>query len=380
MSLFGSVKDTPAYASVARHPGGTDVAILIHMNERPRRRPLIPRWLIITVIAGLVIVIGAVTGVVITLRTGLLAVPAVTARTGIEAKAILENAGLEYVDGGQRFSVTVPRGSVISQEPTAGALVRRGDPVTVIVSAGSESQLMPDVVGKPLDQAKDQLERLGFTVVVETIEASATEGTVMESFPSAGFEIRSGGSVRLSVAGRPLASSVLLPYQMQGVTVLLDPTPVIGGSDVTLEVSRPLQALLEASGAQVVVTRSATTTATAAGDRAAIARETTATVVVVLDVALSGPSGFQTTTLASANASATALAASITEATRLPGQTVLNPGTTTNPVLAATTAPGVRLILGSTKASDDVAHFADPAWADTIARAIYRALGAQFGR
>jgi CheY-like chemotaxis protein len=361
-------------------PRGTDVAILVHMNERPRRRPLVPRWLIISAIAAVVIVIGAITGVVLTLRSGLLAVPAVTGRSGLEAKAILENADLTFIDGGQRFSVSVPKGSVISQEPTAGSLVQRGDAVTVIVSAGSESQSMPDVIGKPLERAKFELEQLGFRVAVETVEASATEGTVMESYPAAGFEIRSGASVRLTVAGRPLASSVLLPYQMLGVVVLLDPTPVPSGADVTLEVSRRLQALLEASDGQVVVTRSATATATSSGDRAAIAKETTATVVIVLDIALSGPGGFQVTTPISANASSTALAVAITEAARLPGQTVISPGVTTSPVLAASKAPGVRVVLGNTRAADDAAHFADPAWADSIARAIYRALGAQFGK
>lgn len=350
------------------------------MNERPRRRPLIPRWLIISAAAALVIVIVAVAGIILTLRTGFLAVPAVTARTGIEAKAILENAGLTFVDGGQRFSVTVPKGSVVSQEPTAGTLVRRGDPVTVIVSAGSESQTMPDVVGQMVDQARTQLEQLGLPVIVETVEASATEGTVMESYPAAGAEIRSGASVRLNVAGRPLASSVMLPYKMDGVRVLIDPTPVSGGADVTLEVSRRLQALLEASGARVIVTRSATSTATTSGDRAALAKETTATVAVVLDVALGGSGGLQASTLASANASSTALAAAITEAARLPGQIVIAPGTTTSPILSAITAPGVKVVLGNGRATDDAAHFADPAWADTVARAIYRALGAAFGK
>ncbi|MDO8949755.1 MAG: PASTA domain-containing protein [Actinomycetota bacterium] len=374
------MKNTPRRIDVARNPRGIDVAILTRMNERPRRRPLVPRWLIISVIAALVIVILAIAGVVLTLRSGLIAVPALTGRSGIEAHAVLENADLKMIDGGQRFSVTVPRGSVISQEPTAGSLVRRGDVVTVIVSAGSESQSMPDVVGLAIQKAQSQLQLLGFRVTVETIEASATEGTVMESYPAAGFEVRSGTNVRLSVAGRSLSSSALLPYKMDGITVLLDPTPVSNGTDVTLEVSRRLQALLEASGAQVVVTRSATTTATSSGDRAAVARETTANVAVVLDLALSGPGGLQATLSSSTNPSATALAAAITEAVRTPSQVVIAPGTSANPTLAATTAPGVRVVLGNPRAADDTAHFADPAWADTVARAIYRALGTGFGR
>ncbi len=146
--------------------------------------------------------IGAVTGVLLTLRSGLLAVPAVTGRSGIEATAILENAGLVAVDGGQRFSVTVPKGSVISQEPTAGSLVKRGDAVTVVVSAGSESQTMPDVIGQTLDQAKSQLEQLGFRVAVEPSRhrrRGHRHGIV------SGRRVRGSQrcSVRLTVAGRP---------------------------------------------------------------------------------------------------------------------------------------------------------------------------------
>ncbi len=220
---------------------GTVVAILRYMeeliSERPKRRPLIPRWLVITVAAIVLVVIVTGIAIVLTMRNGLIAVPAVVGKTTMEAKAVLASAGLEVAEGGEWFSVDVPKGSIISQEPSAGALVRAGDTVTIIVSAGSETFPMPDVVGMNGDQAKAQIEALGLRVTLETVEASATEGTVTETFPTAGQEVRGGTTVRLRVAGRSVSSSILLPYQLAGETIVIDPAPVSGVTDVTLEVS-----------------------------------------------------------------------------------------------------------------------------------------------
>ncbi len=367
---------------------GIDVAILAHMDEllteRPRRRPLIPRWLVVTAVSIAVIVIAATSAIVITMRSGLIAVPAVAGKTTLEGTAVLGSAGLITTVGGEWFSVLVPKGSIISQEPPAGALVRRGDTITIIVSAGSETFVMPDVVGTMSEDARASLETLGLRVTLETVEASASEGVVTETFPTSGQEVRNGSTVRLRVAGRSLSSSLLLPYTMGGVTVVIDPAPMPTGSDTTLEVARRLDSLLKASGATVVITRSAISTSTSSADRAAIIAESTATVVVALDVAVTGPEGIQVTTRPSGNASATAdtarLAGSMTEALRAPGQQVHTPVASTSPLLTASGAPGVRVILGNTTTPGDTSLFSDPAWADVVARALYRALGATFGK
>lgn len=366
---------------------GTDVAIIRNMNdnstERPRRRPLIPKWLIITAAAIVVVIIGAVIAVILTMRNGLIAVPAVVGKTTAEGIAVLDSAGLVVDEGGEWFSVTVPKGAIISQEPSAGALVRRGDTVTIIVSAGSETFLMPDVVGRTADEATLSLEALGLLVTTETVEASATAGTVTESYPTAGQEVRTGSTIRLRIAGRSVASEILLPYVMEGVTIILDPTPLASGSDTTMEVARRVRALLEASGAKVIVTRSVTSTATSTADRAALVAETTGTALVTFEVATTGQPGLLVTTVQSGDASQTTsaskLAGTITEALRAPGQIVQTPAVSASAILAASKVPGVRLVLGNSRDQADMTRFADPAWADTVARAVYRALGDVFG-
>ncbi|PKQ19250.1 MAG: hypothetical protein CVT66_11135 [Actinobacteria bacterium HGW-Actinobacteria-6] len=366
---------------------GTDVAIIGVMNdntsERPRRRPLIPKWLIITAAAIVLVIIGAVVAVILTMRNGLIAVPAVVGKTTAEGIAVLDSADLVVEEGGEWYSVTVPKGAIISQEPSAGALVRRGDTITIIVSAGSETFVMPDVVGRTADEATLSLEALGLLVTTETVETSATEGTVTESYPTAGQDVRSGSTVRLRIAGRSVASEILLPYEMQGVTIILDPVPLTSGSDTTMEVARRVRALLEASGAKVVVTRSVTSTATSTGDRAALVAETTATALVTFEVVATGQPGLQVTTVQSGDASQTTsaskLANTMTETLRAPGQIVQTPAVSASAILAATKIPGVRLVLGNSRDQADSTRFADPAWADTVARAVYRALGDMFG-
>jgi N-acetylmuramoyl-L-alanine amidase len=49
-------------------------------------------------------------------------------------------------------------------------------------------------------------------------------------------------------------------------------------------------------------------------------------------------------------------------------------------VLGAADTPWARIQLGSYASREDAAKFADPNWEDTIARAIYRALGALYGK
>ena len=66
----------------------------------------------------------------------------------------------------QENSDSVPKGRVISQDPTGGTLYR-GDEVTLVVSKGPVMVDVPNVVGKTLREAQRVLEDAGFSVKVE---------------------------------------------------------------------------------------------------------------------------------------------------------------------------------------------------------------------
>jgi len=309
-------------------------------------------------------------------------VPDVVGLSEDVASARLAQAHLVPSVDERRFDAS-PAGTVLDQEPSPGTTVREGDIVGLIVSAGTEQFEMPDVIGLSSRVAKAQLEQLGLVVRLDPTPSEAPTDTVIASNPSPGATVRTSDIVRLVIAAQSDASSALLPYRMEGVSVVIDPSPVTSAIDAPMEVSRRLQSLLEASGVDVTVTRSAVSTDSAPDARAAVLAEVTPTAVIGLDAPDTGPGGFSVTTLTEALApdsyqTSRALAdeiarqlGTITDVTRA---TIAE-----DPVLTATTSAGVRVRLGSYASPDDVSAFSDPGHSDDVARAIYRALGERFG-
>ncbi|HEU5144692.1 MAG TPA: Stk1 family PASTA domain-containing Ser/Thr kinase [Dermatophilaceae bacterium] len=92
-------------------------------------------------------------------------VPVVTGRDVAAAEAAITKAGLKVKRVEDVNSDTVPAGSIVSQSPDKGTLLR-GDTVTLTVSKGPVMVEVPRVVGFPIAEAKPALEKLGFTVEV----------------------------------------------------------------------------------------------------------------------------------------------------------------------------------------------------------------------
>jgi len=93
-------------------------------------------------------------------------VPDYTGRDATEAARALADLGLAVDATRQENSDSVPKGRVISQDPTGGTLYR-GDEVTLVVSKGPVMVDVPNVVGKTLREAQRVLEDAGFSVKVE---------------------------------------------------------------------------------------------------------------------------------------------------------------------------------------------------------------------
>jgi beta-lactam-binding protein with PASTA domain/tRNA A-37 threonylcarbamoyl transferase component Bud32 len=120
-----------------------------------------------------------------------------TGRPADPAVSSLTNAGLAVDATRQEFSTTVPKGSVIRQDPTGGTLYRGGK-VTLVVSKGPELVKVPDVERKQEDEARAILERAGFKVEVQRFLGGAF-GTVRLQDPSGGSMAPKGSTVTLTV-------------------------------------------------------------------------------------------------------------------------------------------------------------------------------------
>jgi beta-lactam-binding protein with PASTA domain len=363
---------------------------------RPKRKPLVPVWLV-WVLLGVLVLGGVLAGVsaYLAVRARVL-VPTVAGLQTPAARERLATVGLMLTVTDRRFS-TLPVDTILSQTPEAGAKAKRGSAVTVIVSAGTEEFTMPDVVGEGLSLARSQLEQKGLQVQVQTQASDQPSDTVLSSNPTAGSPMHTGDAVTLVVASgtagsaaatsTPSATSTLVPYSLTGVRVTIDPAPPVAGQpDSALEVTRRLQSLLTASGAVVVTTRSIADTGTTSSTtaRQLKAREGSPTVAVGFDVVSVGGGGMTLTYPSSTVVTATAapsqaLSSQISSA--LAGQGINAPQTAggSDVVLSVTNAPYVRQTLGSTASPTDLANFRDPTWADKVARAVYQGIASIYG-
>ena len=136
-------------------------------------------------------------GSVVDLKVSLGPVPTVEGLTLQQATENLEAAGLT-VTSQQAFSDQVPSGQVISLAASADPLPEAGS-VSLTVSKGPEFVTMPNVVGETVAAARNALQALGLTVVIDTDQLSSRYGIVKVSrqTPAASSRVRVGSEVTI---------------------------------------------------------------------------------------------------------------------------------------------------------------------------------------
>ena len=109
---------------------------------------------------------GTVVAVVVSQGRRPIQVPDVRQLQIDAAMAKLTEAGLSPVRAEDVNHDTIPAGHVVSQEPESGTLFRGGQ-VTVVASKGPVMVQVPDLLGKPVQEAEAALGALGFKVEVQ---------------------------------------------------------------------------------------------------------------------------------------------------------------------------------------------------------------------
>ena len=97
-------------------------------------------------------------------------VPRLVERDLPEATSIATAHGLNVAVANTIVTADRPRGSVVAQDPQPERRVRKGGEVKVTISAGIRP---PDVVGRPLNEARATLVRGGWTVGAVEVSAGA---------------------------------------------------------------------------------------------------------------------------------------------------------------------------------------------------------------
>ncbi|MCH7232394.1 PASTA domain-containing protein [Glycomyces sp. L485] len=129
------------------------------------------------------------------------AAPSLLDQDASTVDAYAEDLGFEVEFTEGRYSESVPKDQVLTQEPGVGERVRSGGVITVALSLGPERYSVPDLVGTDEDEALDRLEAFGADVTVEhEYSAEHDKGKVITTTPGPDTEVKAGAAVTLVVS------------------------------------------------------------------------------------------------------------------------------------------------------------------------------------
>jgi serine/threonine-protein kinase len=138
----------------------------------------------------------------IILKEDVVRVPDLKGKSVDEAREELANIGLYLVQKATKFSMNVPFGKIMEQEPEPGSKIKRNKEVKVIVSAGRERVKVPNLIGKDLMEIKEILKKSNLRrgLIVQTHSPKFSAGRIIAQSPEPGLEVESGSRISLLVS------------------------------------------------------------------------------------------------------------------------------------------------------------------------------------
>jgi serine/threonine-protein kinase len=120
-----------------------------------------------------------------------------TGRNADRAQERLTGTGFE-VEVTEENSDDVPKGRVISQEPSSGTGFR-GDVISLVVSKGPVMVEVPDLRTMSVDEATEALEEVGLEIEVRRTRFYINVDRVVRQDPDSGSSVARGSTVVVSV-------------------------------------------------------------------------------------------------------------------------------------------------------------------------------------
>ncbi|MDR1999728.1 MAG: Stk1 family PASTA domain-containing Ser/Thr kinase [Frankiaceae bacterium] len=102
-------------------------------------------------------------------------------------------------------SMTIDAGKVSSTDPASGAVVNQGTSITYRLSSGPAKVQVPNLKGYPVQQAMDVLTGLNLVGTTQDVNQAAGAGTVIDQQPAALSEVDPQSPVTLSVSTGKIA-------------------------------------------------------------------------------------------------------------------------------------------------------------------------------
>jgi serine/threonine-protein kinase len=185
----------PSPAPTAKSPETTDqVRARRKVSNRVKRN----RW----IAAGLALIL-ALTGWWVLAGPGAsVKFPSVVGANVEQANTTLVALGLQTTIVEERFDEEIPKGRVISTEPTAGDSIAPGGLVSLTVSKGAERYTVPSLLKITTEAATNLLAKTPLRIgdITEVFNSKVAKGLIISSTPIAGAQVKRDTIVDLVVS------------------------------------------------------------------------------------------------------------------------------------------------------------------------------------
>ena len=158
---------------------------------------------IIGLILLFVITIGLTIGISNATRPKDVEIPNLVGKTVDEAKDILKQNKLNYVEESQEYNTEVPEGQIISQNPpyVQGRRIKENTSIKVVVSKGTETTTVPKLKGLTKDEAQETANdakiKLDFQEETsKTVEA----GVIIKQEKAEGETVNAGDTIKVYIS------------------------------------------------------------------------------------------------------------------------------------------------------------------------------------
>ena len=158
---------------------------------------------IIGLILLFVITIGLTIGISNATRPKDVEIPDLVGKTVDEAKDILKQNKLNYVEESQEYNTEVPEGQIISQNPpyVAGWRIKENTDIKVVISKGTETATVPKLKGLTKEEAQDAADEAKIKLDFQEETSKTVEaGVIIKQEKAEGETVNAGDTVKVYIS------------------------------------------------------------------------------------------------------------------------------------------------------------------------------------
>ncbi|MCE1165282.1 MAG: PASTA domain-containing protein [Bacteroidetes bacterium] len=165
------------------------------------------------VIIAIVLIFNTIVMPLYVKHASLVQVPTVTGLTFLDAKKVLENAGLDVKQGDIRYDEAKPIGMVLDQNPPSGETVKKGRRVYLTLCGGEQLVEVPRLVGKTERDARFTLEQRNLQVgeIVKKFTTEQPEDFVISQIIQPGSKVKKSTKIDLIISNGALLGDLIIP-------------------------------------------------------------------------------------------------------------------------------------------------------------------------